>query len=253
MNTDRAGAVTLARAVADRCAAMTSAIDLAIFPPFPYLIPVKEAVRDSSLLLGAQDVFHEEAGAFTGEVSAGMLLDCGCDVVLAGHSERRHILGETDELVNFKTLAPLDAGLWVVLCVGETLEQRERGETDSVNIGQLRAGLRHAPIEQVQRQVVIAYEPVWAIGTGRNASPEDAQAAHRVIRRELESMYDGATASALRIIYGGSVKPGNVGSLIAQDDVDGFLVGGASLDAEDFAAIARATHTLLSRGRGSAV
>jgi triosephosphate isomerase len=218
---------------------MTSSIDIAIFPPFPYLLPALEGTGGRSILLGAQDVYHEENGAYTGEVSAQMLIDCSCDAVLVGHSERRHVIGESDDLVNRKVRAALDAGLWVVLCIGETLDERERGETDAVNLRQLRAGLLDVPIEQAARQVIVAYEPVWAIGTGRNASASDAQAAHEVIRREIVSLYDAETAKAIRIIYGGSVKPSNAAELVAEEDVDGFLVGGASLVAGDFIAIAR--------------
>ncbi len=252
MNTLRADAIALTRAVIERCSSMTSSIDVAIFPPFPWLSDAKELLKGSSILLGAQDVSHEGNGAYTGEVSAAMLLDAGCDCVLAGHSERRHIIGESDSLVNRKTRAALDAGLWVILCIGETLEQRERGETDRININQVRAGLDGVPIEQAQRQMIIAYEPVWAIGTGVNASPDDAQAAHAVIRREIESLYDADTARMIRIIYGGSVKPSNANELFAQRDVDGFLVGGASLNAEEFAAIARSAFSpsLLGRGQG---
>jgi triosephosphate isomerase len=152
------------------------------------------------------------------------------------------VLGEDDELVNLKTIAGLDAGLWMILCVGETLEQREAGKTESIVLHQLTAGLDEVPSEQM-RQVVIAYEPVWAIGTGRNATPGDAQAVHAAIRRELGRLYDGEVAGTTRIQYGGSVKPSNAAELAAQPDIDGFLVGGASLKAEDFLAIVQAAAT----------
>lgn len=241
MNTDLASAVELADDVVAGCDRdkLIQVCDVAVFPPFPYLQAVGKTLGHSGLLLGAQDVYHESNGAFTGEVSAEMLVDLNVHIVLAGHSERRHVIGEDDELINLKTTAALDAGLWVILCVGETLTQREAGETEQVVLQQLELGLADVPVEQM-RQVVIAYEPVWAIGTGRNATPGDAQAVHAAIRTELARLYDGATADMTRIQYGGSVKPGNATELAAQPDIDGFLVGGASLKSEDFLAIVKA-------------
>jgi triosephosphate isomerase len=241
MNTDLAGAVELADDVVAGCdrEQMIRDCDVVVLPPFPYLQAVGKTLGHSGVLLGAQDVYHEANGAYTGEISAEMLVDLHVSVVLTGHSERRHVIGEDDELVNLKTIAALDASLWVILCIGETLDQREAGETETVVLGQLRAGLADVPAEQM-RQVVIAYEPVWAIGTGRNATPGDAQAVHAAIRRELAGLYDDGVASSTRIQYGGSVKPGNAAELFAQPDVDGFLVGGASLKAEDFLAIVKA-------------
>ena len=238
MNTDLASAVELADDVVAGCDRdqLIRACDVAVFPPFPYLQAVGKTLGHSGALLGAQDVYHEANGAYTGEVSAEMLVDLNVGVVLCGHSERRHVIGEDDELVNLKTVAALDASLWVILCIGETLEQRESGDTEDVVLGQLRAGLDQVPSEQM-RQVVIAYEPVWAIGTGRNATPADAQAVHAAIRRELSRLYDDGVASGTRIQYGGSVKPSNAAELFAQPDVDGFLVGGASLKADDFLTI----------------
>lgn len=239
MNTDLASACELADDVKALCAEHAQAIDIALFPPFPYLLPVGKTLGHEAILLGAQDVYHEPDGAFTGEVSTAMLNDLRVSCVLTGHSERRHVLGEDDELINLKTRAALDDGLWVVLCIGETLDEREAGRTDEVNLRQLRAGLDGVPPEQF-RQIVIAYEPVWAIGTGRTATPDDAQAAHAVIRGDLNSVYGEAIAQSTRIIYGGSVKPGNAEGLFSQPDIDGGLIGGASLAAEDFAAIVRA-------------
>jgi triosephosphate isomerase len=241
MNTDLASAVELADDVVAGCDrnALVRASDVAVFPPFPYLQTVGKTLGHSGVLLGAQDVYHEPNGAFTGEVSAEMLVDLHVSVVLTGHSERRHVIGEDDELVNLKTIAALDASLWVIVCIGETLGQREAGETENVVLGQLRAGLNDVPLEQM-RQVVIAYEPVWAIGTGRNATPADAQSVHAAIRQELSRLYDDGVASSTRIQYGGSVKPANAAELFAQPDVDGFLVGGASLKADDFLAIVQA-------------
>jgi triosephosphate isomerase len=168
-----------------------------------------------------------------------MLDDCGVGAVLAGHSERRHVIGEDDRAVNKKVLAALAGGMTSVLCVGETLEQREAGQTDEVNEKQTRLGLARVSTQDMAR-VVIAYEPVWAIGTGRTATPEDAQDAHVKIRAVVSQLFDGAVASAVRIIYGGSMKPDNAQTLMAQPDIDGGLIGGASLKAGDFGAIIRA-------------
>lgn len=244
MNTDLAAAVELADDVVAGCDrdGLIKASDVAVFPPFPYLQAVGKTLAHSGVLLGAQDLYHEANGAFTGEVSAEMLVDLHVSVALAGHSERRHVIGEEDDLVNLKMIAGLDAGLWMILCVGETLDEREMGTTEAVVLSQLQAGLADVPIEQM-RQVVIAYEPVWAIGTGRNATPGDAQAVHASIRRELGRLYDGEVAAATRIQYGGSVKPANAAELAAQPDIDGFLVGGASLKADDFVAIVKAAAT----------
>jgi triosephosphate isomerase len=168
-----------------------------------------------------------------------MLQDCGVSVVLTGHSERRHVIGETDALVNEKTLAALEAGMHVILCVGEKLEQREKGQTDDINIGQTVLGLAGVKAEQMAR-VVIAYEPVWAIGTGKTATAADAQGAHQRIRVALGHMFDTSVADAVRIQYGGSVKPGNAAELFGQPDIDGGLIGGAALKADDFVPIVEA-------------
>lgn len=238
MNTNRASASSLAAAVASS-PHDSSAVEVVVFPPFPYLLEVSRALKGSAVMLGAQDLFHEPDGAFTGEISAAMLRDCGCTWVLAGHSERRHVIGESDDLVNRKTLAALAAGLRVILCIGETREQREAGETDEVNTWQLATGLKNVSAGRMSG-VVIAYEPVWAIGTGLTATPEDAQAAHAAIRRTLAEVFDAATAAATRIQYGGSMKPGNAAGLMKMPDIDGGLIGGASLNAEDFGAIVQA-------------
>jgi triosephosphate isomerase len=246
MNTDLASAVELAEGVVAGCASLVQHCDIAVFPPFPYLQAVGKALGHHSILLGAQDVFYEDNGAFTGEVSAEMLVDLNVAVVLAGHSERRHVVGEDDEIINLKARAALDAGLWVILCVGETTEQREAGKTDSVNLTQLRAGLDGVPIEQV-RQITIAYEPVWAIGTGRNAQPADAQAVHKLLRDELARLYDESVAQSVRIQYGGSVKANNASELMSQPDIDGGLIGGASLKVDEFTAIAKAAASAKSQ------
>ena len=242
MNTVRASAVELALEVSRAAApAMKRGLEVAVFPPFVYLDAVGAALRSegSAVMLGAQDLYFEPSGAFTGEVSADQLRDIGASIVLTGHSERRHVLGESDELVGKKTRAALNAGLRVILCIGETLEQREKRQTDHVNERQLRAGLAGVAPKDLER-LVIAYEPVWAIGTGRNASPADAQAAHAQIRRVLMELYDIQTAGAVRIQYGGSVKPDNASDLFGQPDIDGGLIGGASLKATDFVAICEA-------------
>jgi len=237
MNLHRVEAVQLAEALSG----VGSEVDVAIYPAFPYLDAVGAALAEagSKVLLGAQDFYDQPEGAFTGEVSLGMLSDLGVKTVLVGHSERRHVIGETDEKLNQKVRAALAAGCHVVLCVGETLEQREQDRTDGVNAGQVCLGLAGVSKEQLS-QVVIAYEPVWAIGTGKTATPGDAQSAHKAIRSVLAQQFDASAAEAMRIIYGGSVKPGNAAELFGQPDIDGGLIGGASLKADDFSAIVKA-------------
>jgi triosephosphate isomerase len=239
MNTTAASAMALAEAVCD--GVDEGACQVAIFPPFVYLREVGEMLRadGSRVLLGAQDVYFEHDGAFTGEISANMLKDCGVSIVLAGHSERRHVIGETDQIVNRKARAALEAGLSCILCVGETLAQREAGQTDEVNRRQTVEGLKGISPEQMTR-MVIAYEPVWAIGTGRTATPADAQDAHKKIRAVVGALYGEGVAAAVRIQYGGSVKGSNAAELFAQADIDGGLIGGASLKADEFLTIVRA-------------
>ena len=238
MNLDCTGATALARAVA---AGLPPAERVAVllFPAFPHLGVVAQALSGSVARLGAQDCYHQPDGAFTGEVSLNMLRDAGVAAVLVGHSERRHVIGESDLLVNAKLRAGLEAGMQVVLCVGETLEQRERGQTDAINAAQVRYGLAGVTSAQMDR-VAVAYEPVWAIGTGRTATPDDAQAAHAAIRAVLGSAFGSDVAAATRIQYGGSVKPDNAASLFAQPDIDGGLIGGAALEGTAFLAIAAA-------------
>jgi triosephosphate isomerase len=238
MNTDRAGAAALGAAVAASTKSVKG-VQVAVFPPFPYLLGVGEAIKGSGVMLGAQDVYHAEKGAFTGEVSVGMLKDCGVSIVLAGHSERRHVMGEGDDLVNLKVRSALHGGLSVILCVGETLHQRQVEETNHVNEKQVRLGLRAVTPEELAR-VVIAYEPVWAIGTGKTATPDDAQDAHAHIRAVVSEMFGKEAGSAIRIEYGGSVTAANAKSLMGMPDVDGALVGGASLKPEEFGAIVAA-------------
>lgn len=238
MNTNAREGVALTGALASGMAG-TAGVDVAVFPPFVYLREVHGAASGSDILVGAQDAYDQPNGAFTGEISTEMLRDCGVRTVLTGHSERRHVLGESDMIVNTKTRAVLNAGLQCVLCIGETLEQRESGKTDAINEHQTRAGLEGVSKDQLAN-VVIAYEPVWAIGTGKTATPDDAQNAHANIRELIGQMYDQEAADAIRIIYGGSMKPGNAAELIGMADIDGGLVGGASLKADDFLDIIRA-------------
>ncbi len=240
MNTDRASGVALAKAVAEGCADVASdRVTVAVIAPFVYLSAVAEAVSASSVAVGAQDLYFEEKGAFTGEISPGMLKDVGCTYVLCGHSERRHVLGETDELVGKKLTAAINGGLLPILCVGELLEERDAGTTEAVVARQLEGGLAGLGAEKVAA-VTIAYEPVWAIGTGRTATPQQAQEVHAFIRNWLTDKYSQELAQDIRIQYGGSVKPGNAADLMGQEDVDGALVGGASLKADDFVQIIRA-------------
>lgn len=240
MNTNRTTSADLTRGCVDALAAIGS-VETAVFPPFPYLLAVRSILRDrgSSIQLGAQDCYFRPDGAFTGEISLEMLKDCGVQLVLAGHSERRHVIGETDEIVNSKLRAILDAGLTGVLCIGETLEQREAGHTDPVNQRQLRSGLADISADAMSR-VVVAYEPVWAIGTGKNATPEDAQDVHAKLRRVIAQLYNAEVAERTRIIYGGSVKASNAAELFRGADIDGGLIGGASLKAPEFAGIVKA-------------
>ncbi len=236
MNMDRAGAVALAGGVAKR-AGEFGHLDFLVCPPSVYLVPVAEALAGSDVALGAQNMYHEAKGAFTGETSAQMLLDVGCRYVILGHSERRHILGESDADVNQKTLAALAAGLVPVVCVGELLEQREAGKTAEVIRGQMEGSLAGVSAEQIAK-TVIAYEPVWAIGTGKVATPDQAEEVHADLRSLLTSLYNAQTADGVRILYGGSVKPSNANDLLSQPDIDGALIGGASLKVDDFLGIA---------------
>jgi len=213
-------------------------IDIVLCPPFTALSEIAEVIADSNIQLGAQDTFWQDEGAFTGEVSPLMLKDVGAKFVIIGHSERRQYFGETNESVNRKTKAVLKSGLIPIVCVGETLKEREDGKTFQVLDDHLHYGLKDIDQEDILK-IVIAYEPVWAIGTGKTATSQQAQEAQKYIRDLLIKMYNKDTASEVRIQYGGSVKPENISELINQPDVDGALVGGASLKIESFTEICR--------------
>jgi triosephosphate isomerase (TIM) len=210
--------------------------DVVLAPPFTALSAAAEAIKGTSIGLSAQNMHWEDKGAFTGEISAEMLLALGCKYVIIGHSERRQFFGETDETVNKKIRQALKKGLMPILCVGETLAEREAGKLNETINRQVTGGLKDVSTEDMKK-VVIAYEPVWAIGTGKTATPEQANEVHELIRRTVKSMYTTETAEGLRIQYGGSVTPENVSSLMAMPDIDGALVGGASLKPESFAAL----------------
>ena len=226
------GVMAVARGHADR-------IEVAIFPPFPWLLPVSDLIVESGVKLGAQDCFWEMSGAFTGEVSPAMLKGL-CQWVIVGHSERRLYLNETDEMVAKKTAAGLSAELGVIMCVGELLDHYDEGRSDEIVSAQVRAGLALCSADDSAR-LVIAYEPVWAIGSGRNADPEHAYKTMRLIRKIVGEMIGAGAARKVRILYGGSVKANNVQQYVELPLCDGVLVGGASLDADEFAGIVRVT------------
>jgi triosephosphate isomerase len=242
MNGTLAQAKALAQAVVKELHPRAEGVEVVLCPPFTALSAVAEVLRGSSVLLGAQDCYLEAKGAYTGEVSPMLLSDTGCRFCIVGHSERRQILGETDALIHKKLLALLKEGLSTILCVGETLEERKAGHTWQVVERQLQAALESVQAPMASTSLVIAYEPVWAIGTGVNATPEQAQEVHRLIREWLSKRFGAQAADSIRIQYGGSVKPENAASLLAQPDVDGALVGGASLDSGAFLSIIEAAH-----------
>jgi triosephosphate isomerase len=235
MHGSRAMASALVGAIAE---ANTDGVDVAVFPPFPYLREACAAAAGSRVAVGGQDVSEHESGAFTGEVSAAMMRDVGCTLALAGHSERRQYHRESDGQVAAKVAKALEHDLVPVLCVGETLEQHQAGQTAEVVSRQLGAVVAHCGIEAFGR-IVVAYEPVWAIGTGLCASPAQAQQVHAMLRSQL-ARDDARIAGSTRIVYGGSVKPGNAAELFAQADIDGGLIGGAALQATDFLSICAA-------------
>jgi triosephosphate isomerase len=213
-------------------------VDVVIAPPFTALETTAAVLAGSFIMLAAQNCYFEATGAFTGETSPLLLKDAGCRYVIVGHSERRQLLGESDEFINRKVHALGQAGLGIIFCIGETLEEREAGEMFDVLCRQVRVGLKGMTAAMMQ-DVVVAYEPVWAIGTGKTATDEQAQEAHAFVRALLREQFGQTVADATRILYGGSVKPGNIDGLMTQADVDGALVGGASLKADEFSRIAR--------------
>jgi triosephosphate isomerase len=238
MNTTAASARDLAAALV-KSVGQQDQVEVAVCPPFPYLMAVREVIRGSRIALGAQNTHPDNKGAFTGETAPPMLVDCGCTWVIAGHSERRHLLGEADDFIRRKLHGALATDLSTILCVGETANQRQTKETEVVIETQLNGCLLGLPSDKLPH-IVIAYEPVWAIGTGVNATPGQAEEVHHFIRDWLDTNYGSDAADAMRILYGGSVNSGNAASIMAQRNVDGLLVGGASLKADEFTAIVQA-------------
>ena len=227
------------RSNCDGACGCACAPEVMVFPPFTSIAAVQEAAKGTPLVVGAQNVHWAENGAFTGEISAKMLVEMGVTHVIIGHSERRQYFGETDETVNKRVKAALAAGLKVVLCVGETLEEREKGVTEAIIEKQVRWDLYGVTMDQLDN-VILAYEPVWAIGTGKTATNEQAQEVHAFIRALIGKAFCPVCAGKLRILYGGSMKPANAAGLLAQPDIDGGLIGGAALKAADFLALVKA-------------
>jgi len=237
MHLDLRGAMQLAAGLKRELADVVDR-DVAIFPPYPFLADVCDTVQDSNIEVGAQNLHPEPQGAFTGEVAPAMLTSVGCQWVIVGHSERRDLFGEKDPFLNKKVRAALAAGLKPILCVGEHLEERDAGRAESVVRGQVVACLEGFAAADIER-VTLAYEPVWAIGTGRTATPEQANDMHGVVRALVGELFGSGVAAGVRILYGGSVKPSNSKALLAEAEIDGALVGGASLKVEDFVQIVK--------------
>lgn len=235
MNTDRDEAIALAREILQEAGSIYKT-EIVLCPPYVWLVDVHQIIRNSRIKLGGQNLFWEDWGAFTGEVSAQMLKAAGCKYVIIGHSERRQLFGETDSIVNRKLKKAISSGLSAIVCFGESLEERESGQTENIIESQFKKSLDG--VENFEN-LVIAYEPVWAIGTGKNATPEQAGQVHSFLRELIKK--NGQKPEEVRILYGGSVKPSNAAQLFAQNDIDGFLVGGASLKSIDFLAIVKST------------
>ncbi len=235
MNTNGESANALAAGLAKEIGDIDT-VDVAICPPYIYLQAVATQLSSSNIAMGSQNVYFEASGAYTGEISCDMLKDVSCTYAIIGHSERRHVIGETDELINQKVSVAISSGLLPILCVGELLEEREAEKTDDVVTSQIKKGLAGIDAEKVLA-VTIAYEPVWAIGTGLTATSDQAQQVHAMIRKLLAEMYDESVAAQIRIQYGGSAKPENTAELMACPDVDGLLVGGAALKVDSFSAM----------------
>ncbi|MBA7484556.1 Triosephosphate isomerase [subsurface metagenome] len=237
MNKLTSEAVELAREVKNKTGTIADR-EIVLCPPFTVLSAVKEVIKGSSIKLGAQNMYWEVRGAYTGEVSPTMLKDIGCNYVILGHSERRQYFGETNETVNKKAKIAFSIGLIPIVCVGETLQQREKGETLTVIEEQVKTGLSGLTKEE-SKGLVVAYEPVWAIGTGKTATPEEAEEVQRFIRKLLGQMFGKENAQAIRILYGGSINPDNISVLMSCEDIDGGLIGGASLNVESFLKVVR--------------
>lgn len=237
MYKDRDEARTLAQELVTQLSGLKRT-EIILCPPFTALFDIREILNGTPIGLGAQNMYYAPEGAFTGEISGKMLRSVGCQYVILGHSERRHIFGETDEMVQRKVGAAIQIGLKPIICIGETLAQRQADQTLQVVEQQLRTALQNVTVEQI-KSCIIAYEPVWAIGTGVNATPHQAAEVHALIRQLLGQLYNTQIAAEVTLQYGGSVKPENAAELIQESDIDGFLVGGASLKAGDFAQIAR--------------
>ena len=239
MNLDLRESTGLVKAISENIRDLEG-VEILVAPPFTNLLAVKEALTGSEILLAGQNMHWEEGGAFTGEISGKMLVGAGCTHVILGHSERRSLFGETDEMIDLKVKAAVRAGLIPIICIGETLEERETGRTFEVVKGQLEGSLKNfREAREMPNSTILAYEPVWAIGTGRTATPDQAQEVHHFIRQWIGETFDKDTADQVRILYGGSVKPDNVSDLMSRPDIDGALVGGASLKADSFIPIIR--------------
>jgi triosephosphate isomerase (TIM) len=248
MNTTRESALELGRGTAQIALREPSTVDVLVCPPFPYLCTVGTALKGSAVQLGAQNVYCEPPGAFTGEVAVNMLVDVGCRFVIVGHSERRHIFGETNSLLQRKVAAAIAGGLEVILCVGERLAEREANQTEAVLDSQMAGGLADLHEPEIGH-LTIAYEPCWAIGTGRTATRQQVEDVHLYLRKWLSGRYNPRRAESTRILYGGSVNPKNALELLSLSDVDGALVGGASLKVETFRPIIEAA-VIASQGAG---
>lgn len=236
MNKDLSGTIELVSAIKNELSKSETSTEVIVCPPFTSLESASTVLKGSSIKLGAQNMHYEDNGAFTGEISAEMLKSVGCQYVILGHSERRTLFGESDEMINKKIKKAVSAGLKPIFCVGETLEERESGSTEKVVETQIREGLSGLNETELS-ELIIAYEPVWAIGTGKTATPQQAQDVHRFIRNLISEMFSNNFAENLVIQYGGSVKPDNAAELFSQTDIDGGLIGGASLKADAFLAI----------------
>jgi triosephosphate isomerase len=232
MNKTIRESVEFARLLVNKCAEFADR-RVVIAPPFPALHAVGHVLKGTEIHLSAQNLHEQPAGAYTGEVSAGMLVDAGCEYVIVGHSERRTLFGETNDVINNKLKAGISSGLVPIFCIGETLSEREKGQTFTVVDKQIKEGLNNLKTDDIKR-IVIAYEPVWAIGTGRTATPEQAQEVHAYIREIIKKAYGEGVSEFVAVIYGGSVNPNNIAGLMAHPDIDGALIGGASLNIESF-------------------